>query len=264
MLRLIYDHLSPRTKAAAKRLLASSGHRASFLDRLRGKYHAKGKKRYLEVAKNLDQQLTLADVQDLKGKTCVEFGCGYVPTELVYYWALGASKLIAVDYNRIAQFHQLPTALKGAAIPKFDASRIEYLAPFDASKDVLPRCDFIHSEAVLEHVPPSQAPLIVRNLAGSLAPGGIMIHMIDMRDHLDLKGDPNGFLLPSSDYDPERDYDARGNRMRKSNWEKVFAGMEGFSTRCHGINGKAAYEVPGYSREDITIHFLVTVTRRLH
>jgi SAM-dependent methyltransferase len=264
MLRLIYDALPPRVRAFAKQVLRASGHQASFLDALRGKYHAKFAKRFDVVADYLSKQLAAASINSLAGKRCMEFGCGYLPVELVYYWTIGASKLIAVDYNRVAQFQYIPLALRGTPhAGRFKIETIDYLAPFDARREPLPVADLIHSESVLEHIPVQDVVPILENLSRSLAPGGTMIHAIDLKDHLDPRKDPIEFLRPESRYDPLTDFDPRGNRLRKSDWVRAFAGLRDVETTCLPRTSNPPYTVPGYSLDDLsTVSVLMICKKR--
>jgi hypothetical protein len=43
------------------------------------------------------RRLALADITTLRDRVCMEFGCGMVPTELVYFEQFGAARLLAVD-----------------------------------------------------------------------------------------------------------------------------------------------------------------------
>src|SRR5438132_1395667 len=111
MLRFLYDRMPPHLRATAKALLASTGHKASFLDPLRARNLARRHKHYSVIAPKLERRLALANLSSLSGLKCMEFGCGLLPTELTYFWRLGAKQLVAVDYNRIAQFKYLRLAL---------------------------------------------------------------------------------------------------------------------------------------------------------
>jgi hypothetical protein len=262
LLRAIYERLPPRTRVGLKKLAFAVGHKASFLDPLRAKHHATTKKRFDAVASYLSKHLSLAGVSDLRGKRCLEFGCGHLPTELAYYWLLGASNLIAIDYHRIAHFKYMHLALQGSEAANFDWRAIEYFAPFDAATQKLPDADFIHSEAVLEHIRPSDVGQTLRNLAAALPCNGIMIHNIDLRDHMFWHEDPNAFLRANSDY-RDSDHDVRGNRLRKSAWIRLFEQLGGFHIDCHTEVVTPQYLVPGYSLDDLSALRVVIVARKL-
>jgi hypothetical protein len=258
MLRFMYDRMPPRMRMAAKRLLASTGHRRSLLDPLRGRYQAKTKKHFRAVSRNLDGQFAIAGIGSLQGKHCMEFGAGYIPTELVYYWLRGAMRIVASDYNAIAQFGFLPLAI--ADVPdaaKFPINSIEYIAPFDMTKAPIPGLDFIHSESVFEHISVDDIGPILRNMEASLAPGGVMVHAIDLRDHLDLRDDPMRFLDDPT-YDAGADADARGNRLRKSDWVRLFGELKSVKLSCHPTVGPIR-RVAGYSEDDLRTHAVLMV-----
>jgi SAM-dependent methyltransferase len=224
--------------------------------------HAVGKKRLDRVAQNIATVLKAAGISSLKGKSCLEFGAGYAPSELIVFHLLGGVELTATDYNRIARLPSLATAAQRAdrsrvleALSPFSdpvemerkldrlvgdpaAARAEiertvrYIAPFDMSLGAMPKqFDFIHSVSVLEHLPPLSVRPILKNLEGSLTPHGIMIHEIDLRDHRDLDKAPLAFLSRNDDYDPAHDFDLRGNRLRKPEWRAFFADLERTKTR---------------------------------
>jgi hypothetical protein len=177
-----------------------------------------------------------------------------VPTELVYFWTRGAKDLVAVDYNRIARLRNLPRP------PGFSPALIDYRAPFDFNKDRLEGIDFIHSESVLEHIAPQDVLPVLRNLAGSLVPGGVMVHSIDLRDHLDPVRSPFGFLQDPN-YDASRDFDARGNRMRRSDWLRAFADVPALQTMCLREISTNGRSIPDYPDDDSAL-FVVMVSRR--
>ncbi|HTO39828.1 MAG TPA: hypothetical protein VL026_02550, partial [Rhizomicrobium sp.] len=91
--------------------------------------------------------------------------------------------------------------------------------------------DFIHSISVLEHLPPILVEPILQNLEMSLTSNGVMIHEIDLRDHRDLEKAPLTFLSRNEDYNAARDFDLRGNRLRKPEWLAFFSGLKRTKTR---------------------------------
>jgi SAM-dependent methyltransferase len=260
MLRFLYDAMPPRARAAIKRLISASGHQRHFLDRLRARHLARTRKRYSIVAPKMARRLALANITSLDGASCMEFGCGMVPTELVYFWQLGAAQLIAVDYNRIGHFHCIATATKEADGVQFDPRLVDYRAPFNMRDQSIPGLNFIHSESVLEHIAPGDVPFVLRNLAESLAPGGVMIHSIDLRDHLDPDHRPFAFREDPT-YDAATDFDARGNRLRRSDWVKAFSNLHTIETVFHKEVATPGRPIPDYQDDDRAL-FLVTVSRR--
>lgn len=263
VLRQIYELFSPRMREQIKLLLNAHGHGQSRLDGLKARDHARGKKRLDRVAEALTAVLAQAGVTSLRGLSCLEFGAGYVPTEALVFHLLGAARSVATDYNAIAQFDHLVMAARTAdrarvlslLSPYADgvdleerldcilasdpetarhiiAERISYLAPHDMSAQALsPPFDFIHSVSVFEHLPVPLAPPILDNLVHSLAADGLMITEIDLRDHRDLEKAPLAFLSARDDYNPDTDFDRRGNRLRCSAWLAMFARQSLITTR---------------------------------
>ena len=261
LIHRLFRSFPPVVRETLKTALAATGHRKSVLDKLRASTHAAGKKRIDKVALRVLSELTQAGIPSLMKQRCMEFGAGYVPTELLVYLALGAADVVAVDYNRIAKLEYLAKALDSApsgwernleeltGCSDFNILRItrrlttiddspydglRYVAPFDMSKDYFSEepFDFIHSVSVLEHLPFDCVQVIVYNLCRSLGPGGRMVHTIDLTDHWDADANPFGFLRSDTDYIPKRDSDTRGNRLRLSDWLAVFSRMPGYSTVC--------------------------------
>jgi SAM-dependent methyltransferase len=62
---------------------------------------------------------------------------------------------------------------------------IEYLAPLDARHTRLTRgfVDFLHSTNTMEHIPPADLSLILKECHQLLAPAGVLSLYIDYRDH---------------------------------------------------------------------------------
>ncbi len=255
-LRRIYELFPPRMRERIKLVLGAHGHGRSGLDGLKARDHARGKKRLDRVALALASTMRDAGVTSLRGLSCLEFGAGYVPSEVLVFHLLGARRVMATDYNAIAQLPQLAVAARAAnradtlaiLAPFADGVDIEqrldeilkgdtknfiaYAAPHDMSTaPILPAFDFIHSVSVFEHLPVPRVPPILDNLARSLAAGGRMISEIDLRDHRDLDNAPLAFLAPGNDYDPVRDADLRGNRLMRGEWLALFGAQPDLATR---------------------------------
>jgi SAM-dependent methyltransferase len=262
-LRIIYELFPPRTRERIKAMLSVEGHGTSWLDPFRARDYARGKKRMDVVAENLAAKFAAAGIRSLRGASCLEFGAGQMPTETLVFHVLGAERCVATDYNAIARIEVLPEAahaanrarvlaalnpfadgldLEGrldellgmttAAASAFLRQRVAYVAPFDMSlAPTTQKFDVIHSTSVLEHLPVAQAEAILRNLAASLIPGGQMIHEVDLRDHRDFEGGPFAFLSKSDNYNPQTDYDIRGNRLRKQDWLNLLDAVPGTRTQ---------------------------------
>jgi SAM-dependent methyltransferase len=253
--------LPPAIREKLKATFAATGHRKSMLDKMRASSHALGKKRIDLVAQTLIKELKRANIPSLMQKRCMEFGAGYVPTELLIYLALGAKEVVGVDYNRIASLAHLSNAIDSAphsweselvellGHSTFNSKRIiqnpqrnainpyvglDYIAPFDMSINNFADepFDFIHSVSVLEHLPIDAVDNIIYNLFQSLKPGGYMINTIDLTDHWDADESPFGFLSANTDYLSEKDSDTRGNRLRLSEWLTIFSKLPDCNTIC--------------------------------
>ena len=263
MLRSIYGLLPAATRHRLKSFVATTGHRASWLDSMKAWDHAASKKRCDVIAGQMAGKLSAAGIRSLVGKACLEFGAGYAPTELLVYHLLGAAPLWAVDYNPIARLGCLRRSLHRSdrqatldalagfadratvgerfdrllrlstgAFDDFLRREMTYRAPFDSGRTPLPRAfDLINSTSVLEHVPPDALSRVVAGLADALAPGGVMIHHVDLKDHWDLYRDPLRFLSADEPFEPRRDADARGSGLRKSDYLAAFAPCIELDTR---------------------------------
>lgn len=263
MIRQLYSRLPPSLKHGLKSLLSTAGHGSSWLDSVKARDHAGSKKRCDQVAVRAAEMLRLAGVASLDGKDCLEFGAGYAPSELLIYHLLGAKELWALDNSPIARFGVLrlalhasgpqavSAALSGLAdrdtierrfdelrrlseseFGEFLSGRITYLAPFDVRSSAIPRpFDFIGSTSVLEHIPPLDLPGVVRALAAALAPSGMMIHSIDLKDHWDMFSNPLRYLAADERFDPRRDADTRGNGLRRSDYLACFSDVAELDTR---------------------------------
>ena len=151
-------------------------------------------------------------------------------------------------------------------------SLIGYQAPFDMRRNYFEaQFDFVHSVSVLEHIAPNDLPAIIRNLHSSLKPGGMMVHQIDLRDHLDLTRNPLAFTSEGTDYDPCSDYDARGNGLRLPDWLQLFGDLRNAVTTCveaHRLPKRMMPPRPApsyarYAAEDLLVGEITLVTKRL-
>jgi SAM-dependent methyltransferase len=97
--------------------------------------------------------------------------------------------------------------------------------------------DLVMSKSALEHVPWRRVEPQLADLYRVLRPGGAMVHIIDLRDHLHTKGDHEviGDWLEALRY-PQKLFDAMFsnrstniNRLRAGEWLDVFADA-GFET----------------------------------
>jgi len=214
----------------------------------------------------------LSKHSSLEGKTCLEVGAGWVLTHALVCYLLGAKRVIATDILPCARPDAVSLAVRDAIAyiprdvlaPFSDHSRIrerldrllsvsrfsfetlkefgiEYRSPVDfAAQKVETPADFIYSMSVLEHVPSDDVPVLLDNLVGGLNPGGTMIHCIHLEDHRDISRRPFDFLSIAETEYTRGLQSERGNRIRCSEWERLFGDLEGTSTDL----------IYGYSRLD--------------
>ena len=204
----------------------------------------------------------LSKHSSLEGKTCLEVGAGWVLTHALVCYLLGARRVIATDIIPFARPDAIPFALKNAIAsltrdvlaPFSDHTRIrerfnkllsishfsfdtlkelgiEYHSPIDFATEKLDiPIDFIYSHSVLEHVPYDDVQAILNNLVESLNQDGSMIHCIHLEDHKDLLRYPFDFLSIAANRYPQKLQSSRGNRIRSSEWEKIFSDIQGANT----------------------------------
>ncbi|MFH1919249.1 MAG: hypothetical protein ABIP48_05080, partial [Planctomycetota bacterium] len=104
---------------------------------------------------------------------------------------------------------------------------IEYVSPIDLAKDRLNvPVDFVYSLSVLEHVPCDDVPGLLESVVADLAPGGTMIHCIHLEDHKNIARRPFDFLSVPSDKFSRATQGSRGNRIRSSHWQEIFAAID--------------------------------------
>ena len=63
-----------------------------------------------------------------------------------------------------------------------------------------------------------------------MAPKGQMLHYVNLRDHKNMENNPFEFLANNTKYDPARDEDSRGNRIRRNQWLKLFNKLHDLKT----------------------------------
>ncbi len=249
----IFRKLPPNWRSRLKSALGADGHGQSVFDRLTARKDATGKKRLDNALESLLSTVGSDAPQLIYGKTCIDFGAGYVPTDGVAMWLLGARVVYGVDYNRIAKPREIARAVRAADFDRVEtqlrhhqagtdwperlkalqqwASRDDggfppgyaYVAPVDviASPSRLPKFDILVSTSVLEHIPPSRIVAILTAIKSRENDLAKQFHRVDLRDHRDFENDPYGFLDPERKFDAERDADSRGNGMILSDWEEL-------------------------------------------
>lgn len=254
----IYRLLDPQMRHNLKRWVGGLGHGASVLDSLKASKDALGKRRLDEAFCHFLKIYSRLQNKSLSGLRCIDFGAGYVISDSLVMWLLGANCVETLDYNALANSEALRKAVLAVDEVRLlscaknygfidmgelkerlgrlrsmaqngnlalDALNIGYLAPFDATNASqvarLQSVDLIWSTSVLEHIHPQYMEPILSNLTKVLSPWGGMVHLVDARDHLDLDNAPFGFFDADTDYVLDRDFDARGNRLVLSDWTKI-------------------------------------------
>jgi hypothetical protein len=149
-------------------------------------------------------------------------------TDAVAMQLLGARHVVACDYNPILNRTATRLAVLTSQHPdklKWREDQIIYKAPIDYAAAPLTgeQFDLIFSRSVLEHIPPSLLSAILGNLTANLKPGGTMLHIINLEDHMDSRNAPFEFFTRGTNYDAQTDYDRRGNRMTLQQWRDVKA-----------------------------------------
>lgn len=254
----MYNSLPAPLRYRLKKLFRTAGHSASWFDALIARRDAHGKKALGHSLAHMLRLLEIGGVSSLRGMRTMDFGSGYVPTDAVAHWLLGADAAYAADYNAIADFsalrlavmhddestlaRQVPESLRAEFSARLRALRrldawtatsfarfgIHYLAPFDALKDTPPTAfDLITSTSVLEHIAADDLDRMLAALGAALVEQGRMIHEIHLEDHLDISGDPFNFLKRGTTYRRGRDHDARGNRVLRRDWRAHFSQLNG-------------------------------------
>jgi hypothetical protein len=251
----LFRRLPPSWRTGLKRILGTQGHGQSSFDWLTARKDATGKKRLDRALDGLIGTLGPDTAKQVAGKACIDFGAGYVPTDGVALWLLGASEVYGVDYNNLARPTEIARAVRAAdtfrvesqlrelAIDSGWVDRLDrlrrwaqadsnefppgytYVAPADviASPSLLPNFDVLVSTSVLEHIPPSLMTALLDALKSRENDHAAQIHRVDLRDHRDFDNAPYGFLDPSRQFDADLDADSRGNGMTLHDWEALLA-----------------------------------------
>jgi SAM-dependent methyltransferase len=152
------------------------------------------------------EQLGVAEFgQDdfLRGKRILEYGPGDVPGVAILMVAHGASQVVCVDRFPLARMSpkniqivkimlerlsrplrdraescfRKPTHPESGFNPRF----IDYLVRPSGLSGLVNEVDLVLSRAVLEHV--NDLPATFRDMYAALKPGGIAIHLVDLKSH---------------------------------------------------------------------------------
>lgn len=217
------------------------------------KYHSMGmgrnKQKILPILRAFLQQLNGAN-KSLEDKVVLELGPGQTPDLLFAAYMLGARKAIGCDvasyapddYTEVASYAETLEWLR-----EFDESslgsrfslnpgRIEGRKQFDEDELYIHQYDGVHlpladesidilwSKSVLEHV--KKPGDLIDEMYRVLKPGGIMCHIIDLRDHMTLVNDADWLrFLRYGDRLWENMSSNRTtwcNRYRSPKWKSIF------------------------------------------
>jgi SAM-dependent methyltransferase len=196
----------------------------------------------------------------------VELGPGRTPEFATAFALAGSDAVIALD-TRLqvdehakapSRFAGLAQALDSGDARKFTAAiglaqggataRLEALSAMDWPVDFLEydgqhlpmksdSVDLIVSKSVLEHVPGQAVPGLLSEMNRVLRPGGLIVHSVDLRDHMQISGDLETYedWLDALRYN-DRLFDAMFsrrstfiNRWRTPEWRQAIASA-GFRT----------------------------------
>jgi SAM-dependent methyltransferase len=234
--------------------LSQFGDRVGVVNNIKARHLACNNKRLDVCAAQFAQLLHLAQTESLEGKTCLEIGSGWVLSHALVCHLLGAKRVIATDIHPMAHFSHLSEAvhesieylIRDTLAPFSTHQRIrerldrvktirpftvealrklgiDYRAPFDFFEHKYDEpVDFIWSFSVLSHIPAPLVETIVENLYASLGPGGFMLHAIHLEDTRSFEEDPFAFYQLSEKEYPVANHSIRGNRIRASQWERLF------------------------------------------
>jgi hypothetical protein len=255
----LFRALPAATRERLKATFGMLGHGPSAADGLRARMLAGDTKRVDRSARKTAALLTSHGFAGLAGKDVLEYGVGFLLSDVIAYHLAGARRVVALDYYPILDLAQSRRALGSAdhgaivealaphapadavraridallALDPFDATGlatlgIDYRAPCDVTRRRLEpgSFDFIHSVSTFEHVPAAIVPDALAALAEGLRPGAVMAHSIHLADHRDIAGAPFAFLAEGDDWSPEQS-DARGNRLLAPDWERIARAIPG-------------------------------------
>ena len=194
---------------------------------------------------------------DLEGRVFLEVGAGYVLSHSLAAYVLGAVEVYCSDVSRLASIDAVRTSVMSSkgqvdwaglecfgsvgrmkerydrllslgefSFRSLESLNIHYVAPIDLASTVFPKqVDVVLSASVLEHVPVDDVDSLLSSLGSILTPNGIMYHYIHLEDHEDSRL-PFAFLEMSGKTYGRMLQTERGNRIRKSEWERYFSRIE--------------------------------------
>lgn len=150
----------------------------------------------------------------LHGKRILEYGPGDLPGVAILMIAHGADQMVCVDRFPLVRMspkniqiakimlERLSSSLRDraescfrqAAQPEsgFDPKFIDYLIQPSGLSGLVNEVDVVISRAVLEHV--NDLPATFRDMYAALKPGGMAIHLVDLKSHGLHRQNPLDFL----------------------------------------------------------------------
>lgn len=150
----------------------------------------------------------------LAGKLLVEYGPGDLPGVAILMLAHGARRVVCVDRFPLVSLSSFATAtlqvllagLDPAAAERASAAlrypkdltqgfrpeRLDYLVTRNGLCGLRSEADIVFSRAVLEHVNDLSATFV--DMADALKPGGVAVHLVDLKSHGLHQSSPLDFL----------------------------------------------------------------------
>jgi hypothetical protein len=294
--------LPARSREQIKEFLGGAGHVQSAFNPVRARRLARTWRRPETVIKDIVAILDALGKRSLHGHRVLDFGSGLLLADAFAYAMFGAVEVHAVDYKPLLQtrvfrqyaknvawerfsscvservgrteaeqwFRRLSDALKDPSKHWYRRLGIHYIAPFDLLAEPAPgeNYDLIVSRSTLEHIPAHLVATISERLAQLVKPRGAMYHYVHLADHRDIAGNPYGFLAENNDYSPGQ-HDVRGNRLRASDWRRVFARLNFTWSEAVHPDDKRLFpkslspSFRAYDRADLLInHYIVYGYRR--
>lgn len=167
-----------------------------------------------------DDLTTAAGLESASGRVLEIGPGGHVGVSLLFL-AAGAEHATCID---ILPWRTDQSQMYRELAPNADelVTRIDYRCPDSIETTPLPdgSFDIIFSAACLEHV--SDPMRAAQRIVDLLAPGGLSVHGIDLRDHRDLDA-PHGFLrYPDWLWHAATSHKISTNRWRASDWKDGF------------------------------------------
>jgi hypothetical protein len=294
--------LPARYREQIKEAMGGAGHIRSVFNPSRARRLARTWRRPEALISDVAAILDALGKQSLHDHRVLDFGSGLLLADAFAYAMFGAAEVHAVDYKPLLQtgafrqyatkgawgrfsscvsdrvgrkaaeewFRRLADALKDPSEHWYTKLGIHYIAPFDLLAEPAPAEDYdlIASRSTLEHIPAHLVATISERLAKLVKPGGAMYHYIHLADHRDIVGNPYGFLAEDNDYSSSQ-HDVRGNRLRASDWRRVFSRLNfEWSEAAHADDAKLfpkslAPSFHACGREDLLInHYILYGYRR--